>query len=106
MIRISEVTPGLATSVDLEDFWLKELEKARALSYRLAIFLELRESLPTRFFAFLIRQSWFLKWVEDCDRQLQKWDAPGCPPSEETVSAFIKLISRMPYEDVLNEAVQ
>ena len=48
MIRTSEVTPGLATSVDLEAFWLKEIEKAPDLSYRLAILLVYYDGYATR----------------------------------------------------------
>jgi len=106
MIRISEVVPESVTSGDLEEFWLEELEKAPTLSYRLAILLKLRKSLPARCFASFIRQGRFLKWVEDCDCQMQKWDAPGRPPSEETVSAFMKLTARITYEDVLGKAVE
>ena len=106
MIRISEVTPESAMSVDLEDFWLEELEKAPNLSYRLTIFLELRKSLPARWFASFIRQGRFLKWVEDCNCQMQKWDAQGRPPSEETVSAFMKLTAGMTYEDVLRQVLE
>jgi len=106
MIRISEVVPESVTSGDLEEFWLEELEKAPTLSYRLAILLTLRRDLPERLFDRLIRHGRFLKWVEDCDRQMQKWDAGGRPPSEETLVSFMELAAGRTYEDVLGQALE
>ncbi len=68
--------------------------------------MELRKSLPARWFAPFIRQGRFLKWVEDYDCQMQKRDAQGRPPSEETVSAFMKLTAGMTYEDVLRQILE
>ncbi len=105
MIRITEVVTESAASGDLEEFWLEELEQVPNLSYRLFFLLQLREILPKKLFASLIKEVRFLKWIETFDNQMQKWEAGGRPPSAETVIAFMKLTMGVPYEDVLDQLV-
>lgn len=109
VITESRSTSSGSTSVvsdDLEDFWVEELEKASNLSYRLAILLTLRKNLPKRWFARFIRNTRFTKWIEECDRQFEKWDDKGRPPSEETLIAFVRLTGGITYEDVLEQALE
>jgi len=92
--------------VDLEATWLKELEKTPDLSFRLAILLGFRQSLPENSFSSLAKKTPFLEWLGAVEHQMKRWEEGGRPPDEDTVIAFWALRAGIPYEDVLEQTVK
>lgn len=95
-----------ANLIDLEGFWLKELERASDLSPRLCILLQFRRTFPKRWFTSLIKDSRFLDWLDACENYIEKKRVGGRPPDEDTVLAFMGLRAGRPCEDVFEEVLQ